>query len=75
MTATIEGVRRETVNDVCDRHPSARAYTAWYHGEQRLLLTLCAHCAHEQDVALVERGFALTVDDRESLEPQRTTHT
>lgn len=74
-------VLEQTVNDVCDRHPSARAYTEWrmtVEGDgcaETLELTLCAHCANGNDLALVEGGFALAVDDRKSLEPQRTTHT
>ena len=72
-TTTVE---QKTIADVCDRHASARAFTEWRKviagdgcGEV-LTLTLCAHCTHELDVELVEREFALTVDDRESLDPK-----
>ena len=79
MTATPAAVvvEHHTIADVCDRHASARAFTEWQRvvDDGTLTLTLCAHCAHDHDVPLVERGFVLTVDDRESLQPQRTTHT
>lgn len=78
MTATPAAVvvEKRTVPDVCDRHPSARAFTEWQlvlEGDgcaEILTLTFCAHCAHDNDMPLVERGFALTVDDRDSLDPE-----
>jgi hypothetical protein len=37
----------------CDRHPSAKAMTAWYRGLDRLILVLCAHCTNAHDVELL----------------------
>jgi hypothetical protein len=74
MTATPAAVvvENRAVADVCDRHSSARAFTEWQRVDdgETLTLTLCAHCAHDHDVPLVERGFVLTVDDRDSLDPE-----
>ena len=58
------------IGDACDRHASARAYTAWYRSRDRHLVVLCAHCAHEHGLALIAQGFELSIDDRDSLLPK-----
>lgn len=58
-----------TVGDTCDRHPSAQAYTAWYRPLDRRLVTLCAHCTHEHELALTAQSFELSIDDRATLTP------
>jgi hypothetical protein len=58
-----------TVDDTCDRHPSAQAYTAWYRPFDRRLVTLCAHCTNEHELALTAQGFELCIDDRTTLTP------
>lgn len=60
-----------TIGDACDRHPAARAYTAWYRSLDRALIVLCAHCTSAHDLALTSQGFELSIDDRASLTPAR----
>jgi len=57
----------DTIGDPCDRHPSARAYTAWYNPHTRGLVVLCAHCADRHDVELTSQGFELSLDVRDEL--------
>jgi hypothetical protein len=60
-----------SVRDQCDRHPSARAMTAWYSTKIRGILTLCAHCANLHDLELMAQDFELSIDDREALVTNR----
>ena len=55
------------IADPCDRHPSARAMTAWYQAVTRRILVLCAHCTNTHDVELTSQGFELSVDNRAEL--------
>ncbi|MFD1055445.1 hypothetical protein [Terrabacter terrigena] len=49
--------------------------TAWYRARDRRLVILCAHCTHEHDMALLEQGFELSIDNRDSLLPEPATQT
>jgi hypothetical protein len=60
-----------SVRDQCDRHPSARAMTAWYRALDRSLVTLCAHCTDTHELALIAQSFEMSMDDRESLVSNR----
>ena len=55
------------LGEVCDRHPSAIAYTAWYRRDIRGVVVLCAHCTRKHDVALVEQLFVMMRDFRSDL--------
>lgn len=58
---------RANIADPCDRHPSARAMTAWYRATSRRYLVLCAHCTNAHDVELTSQGFELSIDNRAEL--------
>jgi hypothetical protein len=60
-----------SIADACDRHPSARAMTAWYRTLDRLVLVMCGHCANTHDVELESQGFELSIDNRAELVQNR----
>ena len=62
------------IGDPCDRHPCARAYTAWYNPRTRGIVVLCAHCTRECELNLVAQGFELGFDCRHELTPALATH-